>query len=92
MQDPQAFASLESWLAVVSEPVRAVWPERERPEAPDSLPRFFDLLGECNRRLGAEGQRLLLAIDEYENLDRKLGEGGVPGGFAASAVRVHPNP
>lgn len=78
MQDPKAFASLEGWLAVVSVPVRAVWPERERPETPDSLPAFFHLLGECNQRLETAGQRLLLAIDEYENLDRKLGEGVFP--------------
>ena len=78
MQNPEAFTSLAYWLNWVSEPVRAVWPERDRPEAPDSLPSFFRLLGECNKRLEAEGQRLLLAIDEYENIDRKLGEGVFP--------------
>jgi hypothetical protein len=78
MQNPEAFTSLGLWLNWVSEPVRAVWPERDRPEAPDSLPSFFRLLGECNKRLEAEGQRLLLAIDEYENIDRKLGEGVFP--------------
>ncbi|MFM8331008.1 MAG: hypothetical protein ACKN9T_04915 [Candidatus Methylumidiphilus sp.] len=78
MQNPSAFTSLADWLALVAEPVRAVWPERERPATPDSLPAFFDLLGECNQRLEAVGQRLLLAIDEYENLDRKLGEGIFP--------------
>ena len=76
MQDPKAFASFEGWLEVVAEPVRAIWPER--PEVPDSLPSFFRLLGECNQRLDAAGQRLLLAIDEYENIDRKLGEGVFP--------------
>jgi hypothetical protein len=78
MQDPKAFASFEGWLEVVAEPVRAVWQEQDRPEVPDSLPTFFRLLGECNQRLEAAGKRLLLAIDEYENIDRKLGEGVFP--------------
>jgi hypothetical protein len=78
MQNPDAFTSLADWLALVARPVLAVWPEHERPAVPVTLPEFFRRLGECNERLEASGQRLLLAIDEYENLDRKLGEGVFP--------------
>ncbi|MCC8987050.1 MAG: hypothetical protein LM523_04980, partial [Candidatus Contendobacter sp.] len=40
-----------------------------------TLKDFFQWLSDCNARLAEMDRRLLLAIDEYENLDRKLGEG-----------------
>lgn len=40
-----------------------------------TLKDFFQWLVDCNARLTETNKRLLLAIDEYENLDRKLGEG-----------------
>jgi hypothetical protein len=36
---------------------------------------LFALFGRANERLLAEGRRLLLALDEYENIDQKIGEG-----------------
>ena len=36
------------------------------------------LLKACNEYLEAADQKLILAIDEYENLDRKIGEGVFP--------------
>ena len=38
------------------------------------LKKFFQRLTACNSRLQETDERLLIAIDEYENLDRKLGE------------------
>ena len=39
---------------------------------------FFTWLGTLDATLASEGRRILLALDEYENLDRKLGEGVFP--------------
>lgn len=78
MQNPEASSSLEGWLRLSAEPARALWPEPERPAIPATLEDFFRLLDQANARLAEKGQRLLLAIDEYENLDRKLGEGVFP--------------
>lgn len=40
-----------------------------------SLPFFFKLLETCNLVLKESDSRLLLAIDEYENIDEKIGQG-----------------
>jgi len=45
------------------------------PSAVARLPEFFALLTACNEALKSSGQRLLLAIDEYENIDEKIGLG-----------------
>ena len=78
MQNPQAFSSLTAWLALVSAAVLAVMPENQRPALPETLPDFFALLSACNQHLQAEDKRLLLAIDEYEYLDSKIGAGVFP--------------
>ena len=40
-----------------------------------TLSEFFAVLSACNEALKSTGQRLLLAIDEYENIDEKIGLG-----------------
>ncbi len=75
MQDPDAFMSLASFLNLIAQRLQRVWPELKLPADEVTLKSFFQLLTTCNARLEDADQRLLLAIDEYENLDRKLGEG-----------------
>jgi hypothetical protein len=44
--------------------------------------------------LGAEGRRLILAFDEYENIDRKIGEGILPEDILAlvrESIQTHRN-
>ncbi|MGR9107377.1 MAG: hypothetical protein ACU843_10665 [Gammaproteobacteria bacterium] len=78
MESPEASTSLAHWMEFVSRPVLAVFPENERPDIPRRLAEFFRVLGECNQGLETSQQRLLLALDEYEQLDWKLGEGVFP--------------
>ena len=44
-------------------------------ESPRDLPQFRDFLDELNGSLKPGGRRLLVALDEYETIDRKIGEG-----------------
>lgn len=76
MQEARAFASLGSWVALLTERIAARLPgiEKSVPQSSD-LSDLARLLEATEARLEAEGSRLLLAIDEFENLDRKIGEG-----------------
>ncbi|MDZ7292758.1 MAG: ATP-binding protein [candidate division KSB1 bacterium] len=75
MQDPQAFTSLADLLRLISAKLQtALSPEAGSHETTDDLTSLLRLLSTCNNRLQASGQRVLLAMDEYENIDRKLGE------------------
>ena len=76
MQDPDVFSSQADFLRRVAQELHSLWPELAE-NAPDAwtLQSFQQQLDVCNARLTDSGQRLLLAIDEYENIDLKLGEG-----------------
>lgn len=76
MQNPDAFASQSDLLRTLLQTVAVAVPEAGLSvvKAP-SLQDFFKRLAECNTQLEKDNCRLLLAIDEYENLDCKLGEG-----------------
>nr|WP_294527859.1 ATP-binding protein [uncultured Rhodopila sp.] len=76
MQDPEAFTSLDFFARRIATAVATAWPDEAAslPEQP-GLPGLFALLGRANQRLLAENRRLLLAIDEYELIDQKIGEG-----------------
>ncbi|HMU64888.1 MAG: hypothetical protein U1E82_03230 [Nitrosomonas sp.] len=75
MQNPDVFSSQDELLTQLSHSCLAVWPENQRSAPTKTLPDFFKLLTKCNDYLESKSCRLILAIDEYENLDRKLGEG-----------------
>ena len=77
MQNPDAFSSQADLLNAIARQIAAAIQSEQQPTAPAlaTLKDFFQWLGDCNARLAAMDRRLLLAIDEYENLDRKLGEG-----------------
>jgi len=75
MQDPQAFTSLADFLNLISQKLTAaVEGETGNAAADINLNLFMQRLSESNKNLQATGNRVLLAIDEYENIDRKLGE------------------
>jgi hypothetical protein len=75
MQDPNMFTSRESFVRSLSVKIQEQLPAA--PIAADSisdLRGFFGFLTRCNEQLEADGKRLLLAVDEYEMIDRKIGE------------------
>ncbi len=74
MQRAAAFTSLGDLLALLAETIAGAL-GRQPGQAPADLRRFEQLLGRTDSYLDGEDQRLLLALDEYENLDRKIGEG-----------------
>jgi hypothetical protein len=75
MQDPQAFTSLADLLYLISQKLMpAVGGETGNTVANINLNGFMQQLAQSNEKLQAAGKRVLLAIDEYENIDRKLGE------------------
>ena len=73
MQNPQASQSLASFTSFIAEQLQAALPDNELPSMVlDDLPGLFRLLTHYNLRAEAAGRRVLLAIDEYENIDNKI--------------------
>ena len=95
MQQAEAFVSLESLVALLGESLRGAWPGGRPPESsPQDLTGLSRLLAACNDALGAEGRRLIVAFDEYENIDRKIGEGIFPEDLLAlvrESIQSHRN-
>lgn len=75
MQDPEAFSSQSGLLQRLLAEIAGVCPEAGLPKAVETLAEFYRALRDCDAWLGSHNARLLLGVDEYENLDRKLGEG-----------------
>jgi energy-coupling factor transporter ATP-binding protein EcfA2 len=73
MQRATAFSSQDDLLAQVAGEVSAI--VSGLPGPPVGLKGLESFLTAANQRLEAIGSRLLLALDEYEYLDRKIGEG-----------------
>jgi hypothetical protein len=75
MQDPTAFTSLEHLVARIAQalPLGAT-----QDELPRDLPGLQRRLEASNAFLKQENRRLLLALDEYEQIDVKIGEGVFP--------------
>lgn len=76
MQDARAFTSITELVGLIHEGISASVPKLPL-TAPD-LVGLGRLLAETDKRLEADDRRLLLAFDEYENIDRKIGEGVFP--------------
>jgi len=73
MQNPSAFTS----LAYFARQVMGALNEAP-PKADPTLTDLFDALDRANAKLADQNQRLLLAIDEYENIDEKIATGVFP--------------
>jgi hypothetical protein len=95
MQRAEAFVSLASLVALLTESLRRTWPGDHPPDpSKRDLPALSRLLVGYNEALGAAGRRLILAFDEYENIDRKLGEGVFPEDLLAlirDSIQSHRN-
>lgn len=74
MQDPRASGSLEGLLYQIARSVCFAVGTTLVADAGKSLARFFAHLDSADSELAKDDRRLLLAIDEYEQLDAKLGE------------------
>ncbi len=74
MQEPEAFQSLESFVNLVKTRVRSI----ESGSQQATLADLFSFLSEANLWLESGGRRLVLAIDEYEYLDMKIGQRVLP--------------
>lgn len=75
MQDPTASTSLASLLGILANRVAQIYPKVSiEPESVVDLTTFFATLSHVQEYLEASNLRLILAIDEYETLDDKLGE------------------
>jgi hypothetical protein len=72
MLDPRVFGSIGQWVGSVA----GCTAEAGNMAAPvcGDLGGLFTWLGTLDAALASDGRRVLLALDEYENLDRKLGE------------------
>lgn len=95
MQDPQAFTSLAEWMSHLLKNVSAALSRSSSPVSTVvDLPGFMRVLSEYNANLQETSKRVLLAIDEYENLDRKIGEKVFPEDLLATireSIQTHRN-
>ena len=73
-QSPDLFTSATAFAGAIAKAVRA-------DAVANDLPELFAVLTAENQRLTEAGKRLVLAIDEYEMLDQKIGEGVFPVGM-----------
>ena len=78
MQDPKAFSSLRSFTRLLATDIRAATGQTSGDEAPEDPTGLYNLLDATNHKLEAADQRLILALDEYENIDRKIGKNVFP--------------
>ena len=76
MQNPQAFTSVEGFCRTIAGAARVAARWGADPSAePADLPGLMRVLGWYDDHLGRAKQRLVLALDEYEMIDAKIGEG-----------------
>lgn len=76
MQNPQAFASLASLTGLVAEEIRSVCSGLDLPlNKPMDLSGMFKCLSAVDAALDAVHGRLVLGLDEYEQIDEKVGTG-----------------
>jgi hypothetical protein len=79
MQQARAFTSLAYLCDLIADEVGNAAGLTKRPASDDPpLVQLFDQLTDANRALATGEQRLLLAIDEFEKIDAKIGEGVFP--------------
>jgi len=74
MQNPRAFTSEASLAELLGEEIRRTWLGAASfgPE-PKDLATLYQFLEACNARLEAAQRRLVLGVDEFEELDRRIG-------------------
>src|SRR4051812_35584355 len=77
LQNPEAFTSQGHLCREIARAVRGArkWGGTLPSESGETLPDLMGLLKSCDSLLAADKGRLILALDEYENIDQKVGEG-----------------
>ncbi|MBN1352746.1 ATP-binding protein, partial [candidate division KSB1 bacterium] len=74
MQNPEAFTSLSDFIQSIHSKLQIALPElKTAGNSPGNLAAFYRLLSDCDSVLQEQNKRLLLALDEYENMDMKIG-------------------
>ena len=82
MQNPEASTSLDLLAQhLVREVSTVLVDERLQPSTPKDLKDLFGFFSMCNKILEREDRRLLISVDEYENIDEKIGQGVFPKTF-----------
>lgn len=75
MQNPEASGSHALFARHVAEAIRQTSPASSSSENPEKLLGLYGFLNDLDSHLGERAQRLLLGVDEFENIDRKIQEG-----------------
>lgn len=79
MQRPRFFTSFPSFVLHLHGKLSTIFRSLfDLKVTPPDLQYLFQLLTRCNELAANEGLRLLLAIDEYETIDLKIGQGIFP--------------
>jgi hypothetical protein len=75
MQNPEAFTSLNLLAHHLVREISTVFAdERLPPQTPKDLKDLFGFLSACNQILEGERRGLVISVDEYENIDQKIGQ------------------
>ena len=76
MQNPAAFESESSFSVHLKEEIIKVFNVAALPDqAGGELAKLYKFFSGINEALRRKGQRLLLCIDEFEEIDRRIGSG-----------------
>ncbi|MBI4663586.1 MAG: ATP-binding protein [Verrucomicrobia bacterium] len=76
MQNPEAFTSEADLIETLAREIGKGWsPAEKLAPRPKDLRTLFQFLDACEAGLEREDRRLLLAVDEFEAIDRTIGEG-----------------
>jgi hypothetical protein len=75
MQNPNLFSSTAYFVRLIDQELRAALNDEATALKSDDLGGLFERLSSANSWLENGGLRLILAIDEFENIDAKIGEG-----------------
>lgn len=79
MQSPELFLSKKSFVRSIIGEIQKTLPNLSNPYGPSAtLSSLFKFLTACNQHLESEGKRILLAVDEYEMIDVKIGRDVLP--------------
>jgi hypothetical protein len=67
------------------------WDQATLPSrTPKDLKDLFGFLSKCNQTLERNDRRLLISVDEYENIDQKIGQRVFPEDLLANVSRINP--
>jgi len=83
MQNPAAFTSTAHFTRLISQRLKAELGDSDEPAGED-LEGLYQRLNQVNEVLEGQDRRLVLAFDEFENIDQKIGEGVFPLDFLAT--------